>query len=195
MSFLPPPERCNRTSQTARQQHCENVLNSQIDDFFTNDEVNSFQELVDKIQLETLPCDVLAYSNSSSILFYLIDMEIAPQLSFSLHIRSDLTWLAWIDRRPITASQLKILPSKVLNVSSVLNALALLKSIRNKDEPLNWLDSAIASLEAACKTASNKQQSKLHFLSEQASLLKKQNNFRCSPSLMVSAYSLLSVST
>ena len=81
-----------------------------------------------------------------------------------------------------------------MNVSSVLNALALLKSIRNKDEPLNWLDSAIAALEAACETASNEQQSKLHFLSEQASLLKKkQNNLRYS--LMVSAYSLLSVST
>jgi len=119
-----------------------------------------------------------------------------PVISASFQIFNDLSWSANVNQRPLKPSNLSLVPTNVSTLSSVLNALAAIKSLRDDDASLSWVKAASEIIKmAAEKTDSVATNSKLNFLNEQVCFLSQSDKQkRFSPSLMTFCFSLFSSS-
>ena len=151
--------------------------------------------LVEMLQSSILPNGYILQHLSGTLLIFSLSVSGSPSVSSSILIQDDLSWSAWANHKPVTSTELMVLESKVETVASVLNALAMLKSLE-KNKNFDFFTCAEHCLSNAAMDCSSEIQGKVEFLSEQVSLIRKGNNRRrYSPSLLISCYTLLSVST
>ena len=109
-----------------------------IDSFLSADEVNSFQDLKEKIRKEILPSGINIIEKSDKILFcsFKSDDVTGPQVLFSLSVFNNLSFKSFCNSLPVPVSNYSEIvdSAEIKRVSQVLNILANLKSKSENDQ-------------------------------------------------------------
>ena len=152
MSLATAPERSLTTSAAHRYAREEDNLNCSIEDFFSNDKIGDFLDLKEKLKTSTTPAGFLLTDYNSSYLIYMIDGTDVPTISASFLINNDLSWTASVNQTPLPASSFPLLNDKLASVSSLPNSLATLKSFKDDNAAINWLEVSLEALTKASVT-------------------------------------------
>ena len=86
MTATAPPPRSCATSSAARFQNEEAAMNNEIEQFHLDDQIDSLQSLLTKIERSSVPSGFMFSLNETRLVCYVIEEVELPQISISLSL-------------------------------------------------------------------------------------------------------------
>ena len=188
--------RSGLATSSARMERENDRLSQSMQEFFDSDVVSTLPDLYEKLLNSSIPSDYKIVRYIDYVIVMIIEGEI-PRISRCFKIFADMSWIGFADETKIPKYQFShLLGDKVHTLSSVLNALAYLKVLKDSQNEIDWLSVAIEALnEHQSCNHDPSVQPKIAFCIEQLLLSKSPpNRLRYSPSLLISCYSINSAS-
>jgi len=139
---------------------------------WNHESIQSLADLKSKLQAcESLPEGVSVIDLPGELLLAFVETITVPIITASLVVKSDMTWSAAVRQVPLMPSRLNVLPSNICNVSSVTNALAILKSLVEQESIHEVVETVQRNLKyIGDMVATDSERCTIQFISEQISL-------------------------